>query len=660
MDGSLRTDRLGQRAAEGPADGGVGVPQRCAARTSRRGRCTPSPVGIPDARALAAHEDGGLRRRPRVQARTGLSTPPGRTASARLRQASDVRCGQGRPRPASAPASAARYVTMTSAPARAIAVSVSSVAARRSRWPADAAAPSMATSPLTWYAARGRSKRSRARTSSVEVGERGLDHEDVGALGGIERELAQRCAAARRDPAGTCADHRRRAPSRRRRGRARRAPKRAWPHTRGWRSPRRPRCRARSGWRRPGRRSWPRARRCRRRRRRRPAPPRRAAAARHRWRRGPPRGRRSVRASCTRTGRHRPRGRAAGRHRGWPGAPPGPGRHGPAAAMPAASLRVETPKRRTPPTPRSGQPAGLATASAQPRPRRAGQSGDGPRLAVGSWTNSGATNCAGCSRVSRTSARMARLVRSRRGRVAPASPALRLASGACCLSPGRVSRTVMMDVPAHHAAPSPRGRAWSCQRLRDLGGQSRPCCRRAAPGTHPTSLPSASTRPATSVRRSRRAWRGRRWGPRSRRPGTSARPVRPRPPPAPPRHRGARRCQAWRRRSARTCTASAPWPGAGGTRLGSRASPMRSPRPSRASPATASTSASTSPSSSRRRRVSTLPLNGRMLQVGAQGEQEARATRGCRSRWSRARDGLDRGRRLAGAKDDAHRGRRRD
>src|SRR5712692_8231761 len=66
----------------------------------------------------------------------------------------------------------------------------------------------------------------------------------------------------------------------------------------------------------------------------------------------------------------------------------------------------------------------------------------------------------------------------------------------------------------------------------------------------------------------------------------------------------------------RTCTASAPWPGAGATTSGSRRSSIRSCLPNRSIPAAASTSASAPPSSRRRRRVSTLPCSGTTLRSG--------------------------------------------
>src|SRR5712692_6632806 len=67
-------------------------------------------------------------------------------------------------------ASAEKYVITVPAPARTMAVSDSSTAPRRSTQPRSAAASIIAASPLTWYAASGRSKRCRARSSrSSEV-----------------------------------------------------------------------------------------------------------------------------------------------------------------------------------------------------------------------------------------------------------------------------------------------------------------------------------------------------------------------------------------------------------------------------------------------------------------------------------------------------------
>ena len=59
--------------------------------------------------------------------------------------------------------------------------------------------------------------------------------------------------------------------------------------------------------------------------------------------------------------------------------------------------------------------------------------------------------------------------------------------------------------------------------------------------------------------------------------------------------------------SARTSTASAPWPGAGSIWIGSISSVTSSTRPSRRSPAAARTTASSRPSATVRSRVSTLP-----------------------------------------------------
>ncbi len=60
--------------------------------------------------------------------------------------------------------------------------------------------------------------------------------------------------------------------------------------------------------------------------------------------------------------------------------------------------------------------------------------------------------------------------------------------------------------------------------------------------------------------------------------------------------------------SSRICTASAPWPGAGGNSRTPSFSLIRSSSPSRNRPAVASTTASYIPSSTLRIRVSTLPL----------------------------------------------------
>src|SRR6476469_3098730 len=85
------------------------------------------------------------------------------------------RCGDGVERQVShSAASLAQYVMTRSAPARRIAVSDSRMAVRRSSAPAAAAASSMAYSPETWYAARGRGQASRTRAITSRYGSAGL------------------------------------------------------------------------------------------------------------------------------------------------------------------------------------------------------------------------------------------------------------------------------------------------------------------------------------------------------------------------------------------------------------------------------------------------------------------------------------------------------
>ena len=84
--------------------------------------------------------------------------------------------------------------------------------------------------------------------------------------------------------------------------------------------------------------------------------------------------------------------------------------------------------------------------------------------------------------------------------------------------------------------------------------------------------------------------------------------------------------------SARTSTASDPWPGAGSATSAGRTSLIRPSRPSRVSPATARTSASASPAASLRRRVSTLPWSGSRAQVRAGAPGGRRRGAGCRCR----------------------------
>ena len=81
---------------------------------------------------------------------------------------------------------------MISAPARRIDVSVSIIARGSSIQPFRAAAFSIAYSPLTWYAAVGIAELRLHPRDDVEIGERRLDHDDVGPFLDIERDLAQR------------------------------------------------------------------------------------------------------------------------------------------------------------------------------------------------------------------------------------------------------------------------------------------------------------------------------------------------------------------------------------------------------------------------------------------------------------------------------------
>ena len=78
-----------------------------------------------------------------------------------------------------------------SAPARRIAVSDSIAAPRSSIQPLAAAAFSIEYSPETWYAATGAPVVLHP-PDDVEVGQRGLHHQDVGALLEVELRLADR------------------------------------------------------------------------------------------------------------------------------------------------------------------------------------------------------------------------------------------------------------------------------------------------------------------------------------------------------------------------------------------------------------------------------------------------------------------------------------
>ena len=144
---------------------------------------------------------------------------------------------------------------MRSAPARRIAVRISSTArvARRSSR-AAAAALTIAYSPLTLYAASGTSKRAaHGARSRRGTGSAGFTMTHVGALGHVERRLAQRLARVGRIHLVAAPVAELRAPTRRPRGTGRRTPTRT--------SPRRtrigvvgsPRRRARRGSRRRGR-----------------------------------------------------------------------------------------------------------------------------------------------------------------------------------------------------------------------------------------------------------------------------------------------------------------------------------------------------------------------------------------------------------------------
>ena len=73
-------------------------------------------------------------------------------------------------------------------------VSASRIALSRSIQPFAAAASIIAYSPETWYAATGTSTASATCAQHVEVRHRRLDHHHVGALGQVERQLAQRLA----------------------------------------------------------------------------------------------------------------------------------------------------------------------------------------------------------------------------------------------------------------------------------------------------------------------------------------------------------------------------------------------------------------------------------------------------------------------------------
>ena len=87
---------------------------------------------------------------------------------------------------------------MRSAPARLMAVRCSRATASPSIQPRSAAALIIEYSPDTWYAATGRSTSARAAGDHVEVGEGGLHHDDVGALGDVGADLGQRLAAVAR------------------------------------------------------------------------------------------------------------------------------------------------------------------------------------------------------------------------------------------------------------------------------------------------------------------------------------------------------------------------------------------------------------------------------------------------------------------------------
>ena len=84
---------------------------------------------------------------------------------------------------------------MMSAPARLIAVRCSRATAAPSIQPRSAAALIIAYSPDTWYAASGHVDLGAGPAAMhVEVGERGLHHHHVGALGDVGPDLLQRLA----------------------------------------------------------------------------------------------------------------------------------------------------------------------------------------------------------------------------------------------------------------------------------------------------------------------------------------------------------------------------------------------------------------------------------------------------------------------------------
>ena len=150
LGGVRRAERpaLGKGATHGTDDGRMGMPEQVRPERADEVEIT-APVGIPDARAPAADEDGRLAAH-RVPGADRAVHAPRQDSVGTLPPASDVRMGQGCASTSQPAVSAARYVTMMSAPARAMAVSISSPAAARSRCPAVAAASIMATSPLTW------------------------------------------------------------------------------------------------------------------------------------------------------------------------------------------------------------------------------------------------------------------------------------------------------------------------------------------------------------------------------------------------------------------------------------------------------------------------------------------------------------------------------
>jgi hypothetical protein len=80
----------------------------------------------------------------------------------------------------------AKYVSTPSAPARLKAVRVSSMARSRS---SQAFCAGAKYSPYTWSAKAGMPKAS-LLGENVEIGQAGLDHNHVGALGDVELDLA--------------------------------------------------------------------------------------------------------------------------------------------------------------------------------------------------------------------------------------------------------------------------------------------------------------------------------------------------------------------------------------------------------------------------------------------------------------------------------------